>query len=232
MFVKKTKYIVLALVFCLISTNFVFAEVTDQNKKKEQKVNLLEYSYKDIQLLQSVLKDLQPYTKRNANYYKIQIKKSKQFNAFVSYGKNLVVHSSVFRTLKSRVAIAMIIAHEVGHLERKHLIKGTVLQIFTMLGITTASIFTNSQILGSIYGQAGSGIVSTHSRSQERNADLFAVDVVNKLYCDEPGKLEAWMKMIELDANNQHPLYARSHPYASDRYRYMRRIIEDAGCAL
>lgn len=234
MFVKTTKYIILALVFSLISKNFVFAEVAHQNKdkKEEEKVNLLEYSFKDIQLFKSVLKDLQPYTKRNANYYKIQIKKSTEFNAFASYGKNLVVHSSFFRTLKSKVAIAMIIAHEVGHLERKHLIKGAVLNIFTSLAITTANIFTNGQIWGSIYNQAGSGIVSTHSRSQERNADLFAVDVVNKLYCDEPGKLEAWMIMIELDANNQHPLYARSHPYASDRYRYMRKLIEDAGCAL
>lgn len=183
-----------------------------------------------------IVKKLTTYMGRDPNDYTLQIKESSSLNATAGLGKKLTVYSATFHKLKTEAGLATIIAHEMGHIERKHAAKGlatgVAANVIGIAGGVALSLLTGSAAPGRLVGGATSTAQKARTRSQERNADLFAIDLMNKTYCRSAGKLEVYKLFIEQDKDSSLAVYNRTHPISQERYDYMAQMIKDAGCVL
>jgi predicted Zn-dependent protease len=158
--------------------------------------------------------------------YTIEVVESKDINAFATLGRRIVVNTELIKTVNSESALAMVLAHELGHLERKHLIKSLISQNSSAL--IKHYIFRDNRIVSGLSYAGG----LHYSRETEKDADMFGIDLVNKLYCNVPGKLEFFEKMSKLENAGKLQEYFSTHPLSSSRLDYLSAEIKAKGCLL
>lgn len=158
--------------------------------------------------------------------YSIEVVESKDINAFATLGRRIVVNTELIKTVNSESALAMVLAHELGHLERKHLIKSLISQNSSAL--IKHYIFKDNRIVSAISYAGG----LHYSRETEKDADMFGINLVNKLYCNVPGKLEFFEKMSKLENAGKLQEYFSTHPLSSSRLDYLSAEIKAKGCIL
>ena len=158
--------------------------------------------------------------------YSIEVVESKDINAFATLGRRIVVNTELIKTVNSESALAMVLAHELGHLERKHLIKSLISQNTSAL--IKHYVFKDNRIVSAISYAGG----LHYSRETEKDADMFGIDLVNKLYCNVPGKLEFFEKMSKLENAGKLQEYFSTHPLSSSRMEYLTAEIKAKGCLL
>jgi|694.fasta_scaffold00143_86 predicted Zn-dependent protease len=158
--------------------------------------------------------------------YTIEVVESKDINAFATLGRRIVVNTELIKTVNSESALAMVLAHELGHLERKHLIKSLISQNSSAL--IKHYIFKDNRIVSAISYAGG----LHYSRETEKDADMFGINLINKLYCNVPGKLEFFEKMSKLENAGKLQEYFSTHPLSSSRLDYLSAEIKAKGCLL
>lgn len=158
--------------------------------------------------------------------YSIEVVESKDINAFATLGRRIVVNTELIKTVNSESALAMVLAHELGHLEKKHLIKSLISQNSSAL--IKHYIFKDNRIVSAISYAGG----LHYSRETEKDADMFGINLVNKLYCNVPGKLEFFEKMSKLENAGKLQEYFSTHPLSSSRMEYLTAEIKAEGCLL
>lgn len=163
---------------------------------------------------------------KNPEKYTITVEKSDVLNAYATVGKRIVVNSGLIKTLMSESGLAFVIAHELGHIEKTHVlhsfVRDHVFSAVKYFFFRNSAIYDGVNYMHSLY----------YNRDAERDADLFAEEMINKFYCNIPGKLE----FFESVAKNQHAFkvseYFSTHPLPQSRLDYLRKEIADAGCKL
>jgi len=207
-----------------------FSSCLAQDVKNSQENELLVYTAQDFDRVKAMVTNIAKYIGTDPNSYKISIIPNKDFNAAATFGKQLIIHSSLFHLLKTEAGLATIIAHEMGHVERKHLAKGISTSIAASIITSTLGVLSGSPDVVKTTQNISYLAVKAHSRSQERSADLFAIDLMNKLYCSSPGKIEGYKLMLAKEKDVAYAGFLRTHPMAKTRLDYMITLIEDAGC--
>ncbi len=147
--------------------------------------------------------------------FHVDISDDSTLNAMALPGGLIVVTSGLLNTVESENELAFVIAHELGHFRNRDHIRG--LGRGVVLGILIAAISgaDGSAELGSILGDLA---MRSFSRSQESEADEFALDIVHKEY----GHLdEAWRFFERIDHENEFvyllTAYISTHPAPDDR---------------
>jgi predicted Zn-dependent protease len=223
------KTIFLIFFISIISYSPCFAE-NNSSQGSNQQEDLLKYTAKDYELLKSIVAKIAISIGKQPTEYKIIIRPAKDFNASATLGRQLTVNSSLFHLLKTEAGLATIVAHEMGHIERKHVIKGMTTSIATSIVGSAIGVLSGSHYGASAARDVSTIAVKAHSRSQERSADLFAIDLINRLYCASPGKIEGYKLMMANDKSGNYSSFLRTHPLPQTRLEYMIKLIEDAGC--
>jgi beta-barrel assembly-enhancing protease len=164
---------------------------------------------------------------KNPNQYSIIVEESETINAFASMGKKIVVYTGLINQLDNGTALAMVVAHELGHIEERHMINGMARQglfsIFRRLFNSkpkALQLFDGVSYMGGLH----------YSRGAEKEADVFAINLMNKLYCNESGKLEFFEKNAVDQKSTKIDEYFSTHPLSSTRLEYLNTLIIDAGC--
>jgi predicted Zn-dependent protease len=167
---------------------------------------------------------------KNSADYHLEIEESDVLNAYATLGRKIILTTGIIKKLKNESALAFVIAHELGHVEQKHVLKGifrntigAAIQMFFFKEQTTAS--TVYQGANFFHGQY-------YSRSKETKADLFAVELVNKYYCKVPGKLEFFELISKESTASKASEYFSTHPLPETRIQYLKTEIEKAGCVV
>ncbi|NQY81020.1 MAG: M48 family metalloprotease [Candidatus Caenarcaniphilales bacterium] len=202
--------------------------IAARKKRAEEIKRLSTFTEAHEQQLDRIVQKFTKALNRDRNYYTYNIISDPNLNAFATLGRKLTMHSAVFHRIKSEAGIAMIVAHELGHIERKHVAKNMGVRGGIGIAGAIAGAFIGVNPAGLVNSTAG----SAYSRSLERNADLFAIDLMNKLYCKTPGKLEIFNLISKGRKESKLFAYARSHPLTSKRKAYLTALIKDAGCVL
>jgi len=158
--------------------------------------------------------------------YTIEVVESKDINAFATLGRRIVVNTELIKTINSESALAMVLAHELGHLERKHLVKSLISKNTSAL--IKHYVFKDNRIVSAI-SYAGA---LHYSRETEKDADMFGINLVNKLYCNIPSKLEFFEKMSKLENAGKLQEYFSTHPLSASRMEYLTAEIKAKGCVL
>ncbi len=143
-------------------------------------------------------------------------------NAFATLGGHVVVTSGLLEAVSSENALAMVLAHEIAHLEYRHPIQS--LGRRAVINLVWASLFGDSgQVsMEGILGQAGLLTVLTFNRGMERQADRDALATLEAHYGHTAGAAEFFEKVQANADEAQWQALFRTHPLTADRIRAIR----------
>ena len=108
--------------------------------------------------------------------YRFYVLETSNINAFALPGGHIVIHSELIEFAEGPEEVAAVLAHEIGHIENKHVIKrlGKEFGIQLLFGILTGG---DPMIISEISKSATS---TYFDRQQEKDADEFALDLLVK----------------------------------------------------
>ena len=163
---------------------------------------------------------------------KINVIRDDNPNAFVVTNNRIIISSGLIEQAPDYVSLLAVLAHEVGHLHYFHLEKRvnsleklSKLNLLTNLAAVTGSILADEpQILaGSIASKANiNNFYLSFSREQEREADLFSIETLQKLGL--PGNsVKELLKIMEQNAlskgyDEEYQKFS-THPIFRERYQ-------------
>jgi len=112
---------------------------------------------------------------------KIHIIRSSEINAFALPDRHLPIYTELLEDAKSAEEVAGVIGHEIGHMEKDHIMKKLIKEI----GISLIMIITGGGENLEVIKEAGRLLSSTaFDRSQEQEADDYAVEAMKAAKID------------------------------------------------
>jgi len=166
--------------------------------------------------------------------YRFYIVESNQFNAFAAPSGLIFFYTKLIESMNSEDELISVMAHEVGHVVRRHLAsrmsKGAIINIAS-LGAALAAIALGggAAAQGLIAGSlaAGTSAQLHFSRQDEIEADLLAYQWMQELGRDTAGqkKMLRTMRRIARYRSEQIPQYLLTHPNPEARLDYVESLI-------
>jgi predicted Zn-dependent protease len=159
--------------------------------------------------------------------YKVYVEESKDINALALPGGNIVVLSALFKEVDSKNALAMVLAHELGHFYHRDHLRG--------LGRSLVFLLISSALLGSdgsaskVVTNAVTNAEMRFSQVQEKAADLYALDLLNKTYGSVAGATDFFEKMSRKEKLWSFFYIFASHPYPASRIVAIKENIKLKG---
>ncbi len=153
-------------------------------------------------------------------------------NAFITENNNLIISSGLIKFSDSYEAIVGVIAHEIGHIDKFHITKRkqsiedlTNLNNLTNISILAGSLISNNNeyLFKSLIGNKLTiqNYFQSFSREQEREADFYAIETLNKLNLSST-PLKNLLKKIEEESRKKgikdEFFRFSSHPIYKERY--------------
>ncbi len=153
--------------------------------------------------------------------YKLYLLPSSKANAFAVPGGGVGVTAALLEGVRSEAGIAMVLAHELGHHQHRHTLKGFGRAILHRAAFSI--IFGDSSKVMEVTLQAAE---SGYSRAQEEEADEWAIRLVHSVYGNTDGALEFFERIRDARAEDESrwSSFLDSHPYTPDRIDRLREI--------
>lgn len=158
-----------------------------------------------------------PYT------YRFYVVDDPELNAFALPAGYIYIHTAIILEARTVSELAGVIAHEVGHVARRHIAQNYSRQrntgLLYQLGAAMASIFVGGYAAagGQLVGQlAAVAYVNQFTREAEADADAFAVEVL-PLAGYDPNGLVTFLETLRQQGGAQMPTFLASHPATEDR---------------
>jgi predicted Zn-dependent protease len=145
---------------------------------------------------------------------KIHVIKSHEVNAFALPDNNIVIYTGLIDYAKNAEEVAGVMAHEIGHMEKNHVMKKLGKEIGIAMLWTIAGGDAGFEIMKETARVLSS---SAFDRSQESEADLFAVEMMAKANID-PENLGSFL--FRLDQSHDLPdelVWISTHPDSKER---------------
>lgn len=149
-------------------------------------------------------------------------------NAFAMPGGVIGVHSGLVLTAQSESELASVLAHEIGHIEQRHMVRMLSKQ-GSALAMVLASLLV-AVLAGRNSGQAAeaaivagqaAAIQSTlsYSRDFEREADRIGLQILDAAGFDTQGMPSFFGRLLRTTrmVENNAPSYLRTHPLTAER---------------
>ncbi len=137
-------------------------------------------------------------------------------NAFAVPGHRIVVFSGLIERAKSPEMVAGVVAHEMGHVELRHPMRGLIHQLG--LGAVLTLIFGDSSLAS--MGQVA--LTLSYSRDMEREADQRGIALLKRAGIRADG-MSAFFGAIKSDVNtgvfSRLPEFLSSHPDLDERIK-------------
>lgn len=152
-----------------------------------------------------------------------------QPNAFATLGGHLFVTTGLMQEVSSENALAMVLAHELAHVQYRHplqaLSRGVLLQLaLGLLGI-------NQDSVSALVTPGSMLTLLSFSRDMEREADAGAIALLQKRYGGLQGADEFFVAMSEAHDEPAWQAAIQTHPAIEERLHNLVHL-EDRGKAL
>lgn len=148
-------------------------------------------------------------------------------NALALPGGTILVFSSLAEILKTEGAAAMLLGHELGHFANRHHLKGFGRSLLFSL-FTTFLLGQDAALSQGM--QAGLAQIEVrHSRHQEKEADLYALDLLAQTYGHVTGARELFNILNESEENQVLAGFFDTHPAPERRLAYLNQRILERG---
>lgn len=141
-------------------------------------------------------------------------------NAFALPGGTIVVTDQLVKLAPEDAALAGVLAHEIGHVERRHVMRQVISS--TVVGAVVTLIA--GDVSGVMAGLPAALANLSYSRDMEREADAYAIDLLKRKNIPlEP--LAALLERLQTAHKGEGPDWARylkTHPDTADRIAAIR----------
>ena len=154
-----------------------------------------------------------------------------EINAFAGPAGSIYVHTGTILKARNVSELAGVIAHEVGHVVRRHIAQNYGKQRAASVGqealVAAAGIVggggaaAGANMLGGLGAMA---VVNSFGRQAEREADDFAVGVLPQAGYD-PNGLPSFFETLMAQGGSQMPEFLSSHPATAERLQATRAAI-------
>lgn len=154
--------------------------------------------------------------------YRLYYSSEPMANAFAVPGGHVIVTKGLLEMVESEEGLAFVLAHELGHHEKRHCLKR--LSRTVSVGLVTAFLggFDNASLVDSSVN-----ISDLHySRVQENEADEFAVEIIKKLYGNDEKCLEFFEKVAEDYTLPQWASFTQTHPHVEERLEHLKDLLK------
>ncbi len=108
--------------------------------------------------------------------YSIYIIKSDNINAFATLGGSIVIYSGLLKFAGSPEEVAAVLAHEIGHVEKRHVVN----KVIKELGVTFVLSILSGGDPGIIHEILQQSVSTVFDRSQETEADDYGLALLEK----------------------------------------------------
>ena len=142
--------------------------------------------------------------------------RTKLENAFALPGGYIIITSALLEKSSGPDEIAGILAHELGHIHHDHPTKGMLEGIG--VGILLDSLigdFTGSAAIGTMMHKV---LNATYTRDKERQADQYALDVMQRVGIHASGMQKFFQRLSE--EKEEPPALLNTHPLSEDRVAF------------
>ena len=146
-------------------------------------------------------------------------------NAFAIPGGNIVVHSGMFKLIKSPAELAALLGHEYGHIKLRHSLRSIfrslsgyifISAIIGDVSAVTAVVIENANALKSL----------EYSRNFEKEADLAGLAVLQQHKLDPNGMVQLFEHLqAHSKGQGQDNEFISTHPLLSSRIRNIKNYL-------
>jgi predicted Zn-dependent protease len=172
---------------------------------------------------------LGPHTHRSHLEYHFSVLDSPVVNAFAVPGGYVYVTRGILALMRSEAELAVVLGHELGHVNARHSIHRMSEQALFGLGLAVGSSLNKT--VADIAGIAGVGIqllFLKYSRDDERQADQLGVEYSRKGGYN-PGEMIDFFasleKMGDLSGRHSIPGFLSTHPLTSERIQNTKDML-------
>jgi len=146
-------------------------------------------------------------------------------NAFATFGANIIVTSGLIKEVSSENGLAMVIAHEIAHVQLRHPIEAAGRDIVIRLALSGLFGSTGNNLLGSALNSGGSLALLRYSREMEQAADARALEILQAYYGHVNGADEFFLSTDEISRSAQWLEFSKTHPSSERRLSNIRAAI-------
>jgi predicted Zn-dependent protease len=151
-------------------------------------------------------------------------------NAYATLGGHIVITDDLIRDVSSENGLAMVMAHEIAHIQLRHPIesasRGVLIQL--LLAVVTGS--TGNQLPGGILSSTSALTLLGFSREMESAADQRALNILREHYGHVGGADEFFRAMEAGQASARWLEFTQTHPNAGRRLEAIQQSIKaDSG---
>lgn len=167
--------------------------------------------------------------------YHFFIINNKEFNAFAAPSGLIFFHSGLIETMNSEDELVSVLAHEVGHIVKRHLASRMEKGKYTTIGslglALVALAFGGAAAPALLTGALATGqSINLHfSRQDEEEADLMAYGWMKNLHRNTEGQVEMLesMRRIARYRSEKPPQYLLTHPNPEERLNTIESLVEN-----
>jgi predicted Zn-dependent protease len=155
--------------------------------------------------------------------YRFYVVEDEDINAFAAPAGHIYIHTQTILVATNVSELAGVIAHEIGHVQRRHIAQNYNKQRNTGIGyqalVLAAAIFgggpaaTAAQLGG---GLAATAYLNSFGREAEMEADTFAVETLPRAGYD-PNGLVTFFETLRAESGDRPADFLSSHPATADR---------------
>ncbi len=148
--------------------------------------------------------------------YTFRVIKNAQVNAFATLGGNIFIFTGLIEFVESPEELAMILAHEIGHVEQRHVVDKLIQQ----LGMEALfSIITGGDPL--ILSEVSKLLVTTSfDRKKEKEADDFAFDLALKSKINPHRMAQFFIRTLKKGSSYPEQIeIIMTHPHSNARVK-------------
>ena len=163
--------------------------------------------------------------------YRFYVVEDDDINAFAAPAGHIYIHTQTILAAKNVSELAGVIAHEIGHVARRHIAQNYNRQRNMGIGyqaaVLAAAIFgggaaaTAAQLGG---GLAAAAYLNSFGREAELEADTFAVETMPRAGYD-PNGLVTFFETLQQESGDRPADFLSSHPATADRAQAARAQI-------
>lgn len=153
-------------------------------------------------------------------------------NAFATLGGHVAMYRGLLHRLPDENALAMVLAHEVGHAQHRHPIASLGRGIAFSAALSLVSAGAGSSAAENFLGQAGMLTLLTFSRAQEEEADAAGLAALVAVYGHAGGATATFRVMsgaAQEKGRSEPPKFLSTHPVTRERIARLEGLISQGG---
>ncbi len=164
--------------------------------------------------------------------YRFYVVADDEINAFAAPAGYIYIHTETILMARNVCELAGVIAHEVGHVVKRHIAQNYNRRRNTGIAhqgaVVAAGVLGGSAAAGAANlggALAGTAYLNKFGRDAERESDAFAVEVMSKAGYDPVG-LVAFFQTLRNRTGSRAVTFLSSHPATDERIQETRLMID------